>query len=145
MAATHADRRLAPVQRDHPDPVQLLAALLEGVLLGSVDDLARHRSWWTDRRLVPAQRTGTVPDPVPADPLAAAWLPRWLVVNRAATHADRRRVSLYRIALADQSSPPPQFVYGAGAVAVGQAATGGFGIATTAPGSVSIGTSAKGG
>jgi len=63
-AALQVDRRLAPQQRPYrSDPALLGTALLENELLGSADDLARHRAWYADRRLVPQQprRSGWSP------------------------------------------------------------------------------------
>src|SRR6266487_1169476 len=63
-AATQADRRVVPQQRPYrSDPALLGTALLENELLGSADDLARHRAWYADRRLVPQQprRSGWSP------------------------------------------------------------------------------------
>lgn len=43
------------------DPLLIGTALLENELLGSADDLARHRAWYTDRREVPQQRQYYLP------------------------------------------------------------------------------------
>ena len=80
---------VAPVQRDREsDPRLLLTALLEDALLGGWDDILRHRTWHTDRRLVPQQRS--YPDrlqPI-GDPLLIAGA-EWRYRLIPATHAPR--------------------------------------------------------
>jgi hypothetical protein len=58
LPATHAARWWMPQQpqREAYSPGLLDTALLEGPLLGAADDLARHRTWFVDRREVPQQR-----------------------------------------------------------------------------------------
>lgn len=113
-AATHADRREVPQQRTHwPVPT---TALLEDVLLGSADT-DRHRTWFTNRRLAPAQPSRLDLPTVAADPLVLLgdYARRLLT---PATHIDRRRTVPQRLRWEDQASPLPPTVKATSTAAV---------------------------
>jgi hypothetical protein len=92
-AATHDDRRAVPAQKDlRSDPSLLTRALLESPFSDAAGALAGRRAWYTDRRLVPGQRTYREVPLGPADPLLVAGAvggALWQRRNTAATHRGR--------------------------------------------------------
>jgi hypothetical protein len=103
-----ADRREVPAQRTYVSGPGLLAtALLENELLGSVDDLTRHRqaAIYTDRRLVPQQRPYlSVPGLLDTAQLENELLGSFDDVARhrqAAAYVDRREVPQQRLYVSD--------------------------------------------
>lgn len=93
------------IQGTRRDPLLLTAALLENELLGSVDDLARHRhaGVYVDRREVPQQR------PYVSDPLLLASA---LLENELLGSADDlRRRQLESVYFPDRREVPQQRAY----------------------------------
>lgn len=124
LPAVDVDRREVPTQRAYiSDPNLLLTALLENELLGG-GDIARHRTWYSDRRVTAPARPPTDPSLLTAagtDPTSLAagiggdmW--RRLAVpaytDRRQTAAQPPRVQLYFDA--GPASPPLTLSWGAG-------------------------------
>ena len=140
-AADITDRREVPAQRPYlSDPLLLATAQLENELLGSADDLARHRAWYADRREYPQQRPGTSLPDIPFDPLLAAWAEQARRCLIAATHADRRLYPQQRLYF-PLPLPPPPFTIGA---LTGTTSSGTMASTTASSGTMATVTSTSG-
>jgi hypothetical protein len=104
LPATHAARWWMPHQpkREGFTPGLLDDALLEDELLGAADDLNRHRTWYTDRRLAGQQRvyydTTLLTTALLETPLTWTRPPQYVV--------DRREVPQQRAYISDPSFYP---------------------------------------